>query len=108
MGVAEEELTDDFNSDEVVDCIGEFVNQLIGGTRATIQKRNGLVAFNNQPKAICLKNSVSLTIDGLEIAESQCRRVSFRIEDHPFYVELFMEEKSFIPMEPISKPTETS
>lgn len=113
MGMPEEELAIDHTSDEVVDSIGEAVNQLIGKARQKIQERFGLSAHNNQPKAICILDSVLLSIDNLAMHRNHCRRLSFKIsESASFHIELFFEETEFITLHPerlkVNSPEETS
>lgn len=101
MGMPEDELAVDHTSDEVVDSIGEVVNQIIGNARLLIQNQYGLSAYNNQPKAICLMESVMLAIDSLVVRQNQCRRLSFKLgNQHLFHIELFIENTEFILMDP--------
>lgn len=97
MGLPEEELAIDYASDEVVDSIGEVVNQIVGKARQQIQEQYGLSAYNNQPKAISILDSVTLTIDSLNLHRNQCRRLSFMIANKDsFHIELFIEQTEFI------------
>ncbi len=97
MGMPEDELAIDHTSDEVVDSIGELVNQLIGKARQKIEELYGLSAYNNQPKAICIMDTILLSIDSIMMRGNQCRRLSFKIGDvHTFHIELFFEQTEFI------------
>ena len=100
-GIPEEELAIDHTADEVVDSIGEMVNQLIGKTRQMIQELYGLSAQNMQPKAICIMDSILLSVNSLTMVRSQCRRLSFRVsEKYSFHIELFTENMEFVLIHP--------
>lgn len=97
MGLTEEDLAIEHTSDEVIDSIGEVVNQIVGKARQIIQEQYGLSAYNNQPKAISILDSVTLTIHSLAFHRNQCRRLSFRIaKKDSFHIELFIEQTEFI------------
>ncbi len=99
MGMPEEELARDYTSDEVVNFIGEMVNQVIGAVRRKIETQFGLTARNSQPRAIAINQTITLLLNTM-IDKPQCRRLSFRTEDNaPFYVELGLEQTEFIPLE---------
>jgi CheY-specific phosphatase CheX len=97
MGMPEEELTDDYTSEEVLDSIGELVNQLIGHSRHAVQKRYGLSSQNGQPKGMVIMDSILLSLKGANMNPDQCRRLSFKFADkYPFHIELFFEDTEFI------------
>lgn len=96
MGLPEEELATDFTADEVVDNIGEMINQIIGKVRRRIEEQYGLAASNTQPKAIALTTSIILTIDAQEVDKELCRRLAFKIEGHSFHIELSLEKTEFV------------
>ncbi len=101
MGLPEDELAIDHTSDDVVDSIGEMVNQLVGKARQLVQDKYGLSAYNSQPKAICLMEQVTLSIDSLVTQKNQCRRLAFRMSGkYPFHIELFLEYTEFIIVDP--------
>ncbi len=96
MGMPEEELANEYTSDEVVDNVGELINQIIGKVRKGIEVQYGLVASNTQPKAIALTTSIILTIDAQEVDKELCRRLSFKIDGHSFHIELSLEKTEFV------------
>ncbi|OAQ21891.1 DUF3334 family protein [Thermosulfurimonas dismutans] len=99
MGLPEEDLAKDYTSDEVVNFVGELANQVIGAVRRKIETRFGLSAQNSQPRAIAINQSITLLLNAM-LEKPQCRRLSFRTEDHKaFYVEFGLEQTEFIPME---------
>ncbi|MBF0352768.1 MAG: DUF3334 family protein [SAR324 cluster bacterium] len=102
MGFPAEELAIDHTADDVVDSIGESVNQLIGKARQMIQEEYGLSSYNNQPKAVCLMESILLSINTMiHHKPSDCRRLSFRISGrHTFHIEMFIEQTEFIILDP--------
>lgn len=101
VGLPEDELAIDHTSDEVVDSIGEMVNQIVGNARLVIQEKYGLSAYNSQPKGICLVESIMLSIDSPTTQRNQCRRLSFKMSGkHPFHIELFLEYTEFIIIDP--------
>jgi len=95
MGLPEEELAIDYTADDVVDGIGEIMNQIIGTVRRRIEGQYDLAAANTQPKAIALTTSTVLSIDTPEFDRDLCRKLSFKIEGHPFHIELSMEKTEF-------------
>ncbi|MCP4297844.1 MAG: DUF3334 family protein [Proteobacteria bacterium] len=99
MGMPEEELAKEYTADEVVDNIGEMINQIIGKVRRGVEKQYGLVSTNTQPKAIALTTSIILTIDAQEVDKELCRRLSFKIEGHSFHIELSLEKTEFISLD---------
>ncbi len=62
MGMPEDELAGEHTSDEVVDCIGELINQVIGNARRIIKNRYGLMASNPQPKAISISSVITMPL----------------------------------------------
>ncbi len=99
MGIPEEELASEYTADEVVDSIGEIINQIIGTFRRRIEEQYDLVATNTQPKAIALTTSIILTIDTPEFDKDLCRKLAFKIEGHSFHIELSMEKTEFVAMD---------
>ena len=96
MGFPESDLAEDYASDEVVNCIGELINQIIGKARSMVEQEYGLTAENNQPKAITISTAITLSIATM-LDKPRCRRLSFKTQDnHPFYVEMNMEQTEFI------------
>ena len=96
MGMPEEELAAEATSDEVVDSLGEMVNQIIGKARSMIKNEFGLSATNPQPKAIHISSVITMAI-AAPLNRPQCRRISFRSDDNnPFHIEFSMEETEFI------------
>jgi CheY-specific phosphatase CheX len=99
MGLPEEELATEYTADDVVDNIGETINQIIGNVRRKIENIYGLAASNTQPKAIALTTSIILTIDAHDIEKELCRRLSFKIGGHSFHIELSMEKTEFVSLD---------
>ncbi len=98
IGMPEDELASEHTSDEVVDSIGELINQIMGKARSIIKQRFGLSATNPQPKAICISSVITMAI-AAPLNRPQCRRIAFRsAENHAFHVEISMEETEFIPI----------
>ncbi len=96
MGMPESELASEHTSDEVVDSIGELINQIIGKARSMIKERYGLIATNPQPKAISISSVITMAI-AAPLNRPQCRRIAFRSADnHSFHIEFSMEETEFI------------
>ncbi|MBN2705181.1 MAG: DUF3334 family protein [Deltaproteobacteria bacterium] len=103
MGMPEEELATEYTSDEVVDSLGELINQIIGKARSMIKERYGLAASNPQPKAITISSVITMSI-ATPLNRPQCRRISFRsAENHSFHIELSLEETEFIKLHPNEK-----
>lgn len=99
MGLPEEDLATEYTADDVVDNIGETINQIIGNVRRKIENIYGLAASNTQPKAIALTTSIILTIDAHDIEKELCRRLSFKIGGHSFHIELSMEKTEFVSLD---------
>lgn len=99
MGFPEDEIAHDYTSDEVVDSIGELINQIIGKARREIETKYRLTAKNTQPKAIALTTAIVLTIDAHSVDKDLCRRLSFKVNGHPFHIELSMERTEFVSLD---------
>ncbi|MBF0273903.1 MAG: DUF3334 family protein [Nitrospinae bacterium] len=96
MGIPEEDLAKDYYHDDVVNSIGELVNQVVGKIRGIIERTFGLSARNNQPKAITITSAINLTID-THLVKPRCRKLSFKTaENNPFYIEFSLEDSEFI------------
>ncbi len=93
MGIPEDELIDEYSSNEVLDSIGEIVNQIMGNFMKNMGEAFELSANCGQPKVIALNSSITLSIDS---DHSENRRISFNIENHHFLFELAMEKSDFI------------
>ncbi len=93
MGLPEDELVNAFNSNEVLDSIGEIVNQIMGEFMREVGERFGLTASSGQPKVISLNSAITLTLDA---DHSENRRLSFNIESNHFLFEIAMEKTEFI------------
>ena len=94
MGMPAEELAQEWTSDEVIDSVGEFVNQIIGQFRMRIEQSFGLTSQNSQPKAIGINESVTLSI-GPSSGDEEYRRISFKVDNLPFQIELALEATRF-------------
>ncbi|NPA94143.1 MAG: DUF3334 family protein [Thermodesulfobacteria bacterium] len=100
MGLPDEEISNDFESDEVVNYVGEIINQVIGKARQKIETKYGLSANNNQPKAITISSAITLSVATM-LDGHDCRKIAFRTDDsNPFYVEMNLEKTEFICLEP--------
>jgi CheY-specific phosphatase CheX len=93
MGMPEDELAMDFTSNEVIDSVGEIINQIMGELMRTIEDKYDLGAYSGQPKVLALNSSITLTIDA-DYRDN--RRVSFNIENNRFQIEMAMEQTEFI------------
>lgn len=96
MGMTEEELATHYTSSEVVDSVGEMINQVIGNARQKIEQKYGLTAKNTQPKAIALNTAIVLSIDTRSLDQEQCRKIIFKVNNHPFYLEFSLEKTEFL------------
>ncbi len=104
MGFPEEELAKDYSSDDVVNCVGELINQVIGKARSKVEQEYGLTADNNQPRAITISTAITLSVATM-LDKPRCRRLSFKTQDNnPFYVEMNMEQTDFIKLFEVEKP----
>jgi len=96
MGLPEDELAVKHNSEEVVNFIGELVNQITGKVRQMIEKKYGLTSRSNQPKAIAISSAIKLSI-ATQLNRPKSRKLSFKTADlRSFYIEMSMEETEFI------------
>ncbi len=96
LGMPEDEITHNFNSNEVTDSLGEIINQIGGKVRQEIEKTFKISVKNNQPKAITISNSILISIAS-DLTKPQCRRISFKTAmQKSFYIELAIEQTEFI------------
>ncbi len=96
LGIPEEELTDNYNSNEVSDSLGEIINQIGGKVRKEIENNFNLSVKNNQPKVITISNTILISISS-DINKPYCRRISFKTAGQKsFYIEIAIEQIDFI------------
>lgn len=93
MGMPKEELAHTVASPEVTDTIGEITNQIMGQLIKDIEEEYELNAVFGQPKALTLNSSITLVIDS-DYGEN--RRMSFKIGNYSFRIELAMEHTEFV------------
>ncbi len=93
MGMPKEELASTVASPEVTDTIGEITNQIMGQLIKDIEEKYELNADFGQPKALTLNSSITLVIDS-DYGEN--RRLSFKIGNYSFRIELAMEHTEFV------------
>ncbi len=97
MGLPEEEISQNPFSHEVINFIGEMVNQVMGNFRKKVEEKYGLGAKNNQPMAIPITSTIIMYIES-SLNTSQARKISFRTPSGgPFYAEFSLEQTEFIP-----------
>lgn len=93
MGMPADELASSISSPDVTDTIGELTNQLMGQLTKDIEEEYELNADFGQPKALTLNSSITLVIDS-DYGEN--RRLSFRIGNYNFRIEIAMEHAEFV------------
>ena len=93
MGMPREELANTVASPEVTDTIGEITNQLMGQLIKDVEEKYELNAVFGQPKALTLNSAITLVIDS-DYGEN--RRLSFKIGNYNFRLELAMEHTEFV------------
>jgi len=93
MGMPEEELATSIAAPEVADTIGELTNQLMGQLIKDVEEHFDLNAVIGQPKALTLNSAITLVIDAY-YAEN--RRLSFKIGNYSFRIEIAMEHTEFV------------
>ena len=93
MGMPEDEIAKTVASPDVADTIGEITNQLMGQLIKDVEEKYDLNAEFGQPKALTLSSSITLVIDS-DYGEN--RRLSFRIGNYSFRIEIAMEHTEFL------------
>jgi CheY-specific phosphatase CheX len=93
MNMPEDELAGSIRDPEVTDTIGEITNQLMGQLIKDVEETFQLNAVFGQPKALTLNAAITLLIDA-HFAEN--RRLSFKINNYSFRIEIAMEHTEFI------------
>jgi len=93
MGIPKNELARTVASPEVSDAIGEITNQLMGQVFKDVEEKYNLNAVFGQPKALTLNSSITLVINS---DYREHRRLSFKIGNYSFRIELAMEHTEFI------------
>lgn len=93
MGMPEDELGATLADPDVSDTIGEITNQVMGQMAKDIESEYDLNAVFGQPKALTLNSSITLVIDS-DYREN--RRLSFKIGNYSFRIEIAMEHSEFI------------
>jgi len=93
MGMPKDELAKTVASPEVSDAIGEITNQIMGQVIKDVEEKYNLNAVFGQPKALTLNSSITLVINS---DYREHRRLSFKIGNYSFRIELAMEHTEFI------------
>jgi hypothetical protein len=93
MGMPKEELAASIEAPEVTDTIGEITNQVMGGLIRSVEETYDLNAVFGQPKALPLNSAITLVIDS-DYGEN--RRLSLKIGNYSFRIEIVMEHTEFI------------
>ncbi|MCP3876000.1 MAG: DUF3334 family protein [Desulfobacteraceae bacterium] len=93
MGMPKNEIAATVASPEVADTIGELTNQVMGQLTKDIEEKFNLNAIFGQPKALTLNSSITLVIDS-DYREN--RRLSFKIGNYSFRIEIAMEHTQFV------------
>ena len=93
MGMPEDELAATIADPEVADTIGEITNQLMGQLIKDVEENYTLNAVIGQPKALTLNSAITLVIDAY-YAEN--RRLSLKIGNYSFRIEIAMEHTEFV------------
>ena len=93
MGMPEEELAASISDPEVADTIGEITNQLMGQLVKSVEEAYDLNAYFGQPKALTLSSAITLSIND---TYTENRRLSFKINNYTFRIEIAMENTKFI------------
>lgn len=93
MGMPKEEVAASVDSPEVSDTLGEITNQLMGHLTKAVEEKFNLNAVFGQPKALTLNSAITLVIDS-DYREN--RRLSFKIGNYSFRIEIAMEHTEFI------------
>ncbi len=94
MGIPENELANEFTSNEVSDSIGELTNQIMGLLMRSVEDRFSLASFCGQPKALSLVRPITLVLDS-DFKDNN-RRAVFHVENFRFHIEIAMEQTEFI------------
>lgn len=93
MGMPEDELATSISDPEVADTIGEITNQLMGQLIKSVEEKYDLNAYYGQPKALTISSAISLSIND---TYTENRRLSFKINNYIFRIEIAMEDTEFI------------
>ena len=93
MGIPKKELAASVASPEVSDTIGEITNQMMGHLVKEVEENYDLNAIFGQPKALTLNSSITLVINA-DYREN--RRLSFKIGNYSFRIEIAMEHTEFV------------
>ena len=96
MGMAREELTSSFTSDEVSNVMGELMNQVVGDFTGKVRRELQTHITQNQPKMLVINQQVMLSVDA-NLDQPEARRVSFyTANNNIFYLELAIDRTQFI------------
>ncbi len=93
MGMPKDELAGTLADPDVSDTIGEITNQVMGQMVKEVEDAFNLNAVFGQPKALTLNSSITLVINS-DYREN--RRLSFKIGNYSFRIEIAMEHTEFI------------
>ena len=104
MGISESELAKTHTAPDVSNVMGELMNQIVGDFTRRIQEELQTNITQSQPKMLVLNKEVTLNVD-TNLDQPQARRISFFTgSNHVFYVELAMDNVTFLPLKNAKAP----
>lgn len=95
LGMRKEELAQNYTSEDVSNCLGELMNQILGHFTAHISNTLHTAINQSQPKMLSLPHEVQISIN-MSLDNPVIRRVTFSTASgNVFYVELAMDDTEF-------------
>ena len=96
MGMPKSELASFYTSDEVLNIMGELMNQIVGDFTGKVRRELQTNITQNRPKMLVLNKQVMLSVD-TPLDRPEMRRVTFYTEkNNIFYLELAIDRTEFI------------
>lgn len=108
MGMKDNEIAKNYTQEEVSNTLGELMNQILGNFTRIISEDLHIRIDQSQPKMLVLPREVQISIS-VNLDNPKFGKVTFNTEGgNVFYVELAMDDTSFVALKGFESRTELS
>ena len=95
MGMGDNDIAQNYTSDEVSNSLGELMNKILGNFTKTVSDHLHSTITQSQPKMLALPRELQISIN-VVLDNPKYRKVTFYTEsNNVFYLELAMDDTDF-------------